>query len=48
MDDGMFARWVTADFPLLDDYLAELDTLLSEHVMAGVRGVLAQWGLLRA
>ncbi len=48
MDDGMFARWVTADFPLLDDYLAELDTLLSEHVMAGVRGVLAQWELLGA
>ena len=46
MDDGMFARWVTADFPLLDEYLAELDALLSEHVMAGVRGVLAQWELL--
>jgi hypothetical protein len=46
MDDGMFARWVTADFPLLDDYLAELDVLLSDHVMAGVRGVLAQWELL--
>jgi hypothetical protein len=46
MDDGMFARWVTADFPLLDDYLAELDVLLAGHVMAGVRGVLAQWELL--
>ncbi len=46
MDDGMFARWVTADFPLLDDYLAELDALLTDHVMAGVRGVLAQWELL--
>lgn len=46
MDDGMFARWVTAGFPLLDDYLAELDLLLSDHVMAGVRGVLAQWELL--
>ncbi len=46
MDDGMFARWVTADFPLMDEYLAELDALLSEHVMAGVRGVLAQWELL--
>jgi len=46
MDDGMFARWVTADFPLLDEYLVELDALLSEHVMAGIRGVLAQWELL--
>jgi hypothetical protein len=46
MDDGMFARWVTAGFPLLDDYLAELDVLLSDPVVAGVRDVLARWELL--
>ena len=46
MDDGMFARWVTAGFPLLDDYLGELDLLVSDHVMVGVRAVLAQWELL--
>lgn len=46
MDDGMFARWVTAGFALTDDYLAELDRLLPERVVTGVRGVLASWDLL--
>ena len=46
MDDGMFARWVTADLPRLEDFLAELDGLLPEKAMTGVRAVLAQWDLL--
>jgi hypothetical protein len=46
MDDGMFARWVMAEFPMLDDYLEALDHLLPESVVAGVRGVLAEWDLL--
>ncbi len=46
MDDGMFARWVVAGFPLLDDYLAELDRLLPESVVRAVRLALAGWDLL--
>ncbi len=48
MDDGMFARWVIADFPRLDDYLSELDRLLPESVVAAVTAVLRQWDLLDA
>jgi hypothetical protein len=46
MDDGLFARWVLADFPPVDDYLAELSQLLAEPVVDGVRGVLSEWDLV--
>jgi hypothetical protein len=46
MDDGMFARWAVAGFPLVDDYLGELDRLLPESVVRAVRAALAGWDLL--
>jgi hypothetical protein len=46
MDDGMFARWVLAEYPTADDYLAELTDLLPEGVVDGVRDVLAEWDLV--
>jgi hypothetical protein len=46
MDDGMFARWVLAEFPTCDDYLAELRTLIPESTVDGIAEVLDQWGLL--
>jgi hypothetical protein len=46
MDDGMFARWVLAEFPLLDEYLEELDRLLPASTVIAVRAVLAEWDLL--
>ena len=48
MDDGMFARWVVAGFPLLDDYLLELDRLVPASVVASVRRALVDWELLAA
>jgi hypothetical protein len=45
MDDGMFARWVLAEYPSFDDYLAELRTLVPEHTVDGIAQVLDQWGL---
>jgi hypothetical protein len=46
MDDGMFARWVMAEYPTADEYLAELVDLLPEAVVDGVRDVLAEWDLV--
>lgn len=45
MDDGMFARWVLADFPPLDEYLDELADLLPEGVVDAIADVLAEWEL---
>jgi hypothetical protein len=46
MDDGAFARWVLAEFPSFDDYLAELGTLIPESTVDGIAEVLDQWGLV--
>jgi hypothetical protein len=45
MDDGMFARWVLAEYPTFDDYLAELRHLVPEHTVDGIAEVLGAWGL---
>ena len=45
MDDGMFARWVLAEYPSFDDYLAELRNLVPEHTVDGIAEVLGEWGL---
>jgi hypothetical protein len=45
MDEGMFARWVLADFPSFDDYLAELRDLIPESTVDGIAEVLDQWDL---
>jgi hypothetical protein len=46
MDDGMFARWVLADYPTFDDYLAELRNLVPEHTVDGIAEVLGRWSLV--
>ena len=46
MDDGAFARWVLAEYPSFDDYLAELRTLVPDHTADGIAEVLGEWDLL--
>ncbi len=46
MDDGMFARWVTAGFPAVDDYLTELGELLPAPVLDEVTATLRAWSLV--
>lgn len=46
MDDGMFARWVTAGFPTVDDYLTELAELLPAPVLDEVTATLRAWSLV--
>lgn len=46
MDDGMFARWLLAEYPTIDDYLAELRNLIPETTVDAVAEVLDLWELV--
>jgi len=44
MDDGMFARWATSEFPLLPELLEALADLVPSGVLRRIRAVLTAWG----
>ena len=46
MDDGMFARWTTAEFPPLDDLLGALADLVPAGILRRVRAALTTWEIL--
>lgn len=45
MDEGMFARWVLADRPTLDELVDGLSRSASASVLRRVRRTLQEWGL---
>jgi hypothetical protein len=45
LDDGAFSRWVMRQHAFCDEYLEDLQALLSPRVMSRLEAVLAEWDL---